>query len=136
LLIPKASSNQHISSTSPATLVLWRATGPQFLIRLPQCGEIQTAFDESRTTMFDIKFTEHAVEDLQVFTRSEQKWIVEMLEKQLIQDAASESEDRKRLNSDGQAQWEIRLGKARVFYDVDIDKKTVKVKAVGKKFFL
>jgi mRNA-degrading endonuclease RelE of RelBE toxin-antitoxin system len=31
------------------------------------------------------------------------------------------------------AEWEIRVGEARVFYDVDIQNATVKIEAVGKK---
>jgi mRNA-degrading endonuclease RelE of RelBE toxin-antitoxin system len=86
--------------------------------------------------MFDIKFTEHAIEDMEVFSMSERKWIVEALESQLTLDAARETKDRKRLQPDGIVEWAIRLGKVRVFYDVDIENETVKIKAVGKKFNL
>jgi mRNA-degrading endonuclease RelE of RelBE toxin-antitoxin system len=84
--------------------------------------------------MFDLKFTEQAVDDLQVFSRPDQKWILEACESQLTIDAATESADRKQLDDDGL--WEIRLAKIRIFYKVDIENKTVKIKAVGRKMLL
>ena len=86
--------------------------------------------------MFDIKFTKRAIEDLQVFPKAEQQWIVSNLESQLATDAILETEDRRRLHPNGPVEWEIRLGKVRVFYDVDIQNETVKIEAVGKKFFV
>jgi mRNA-degrading endonuclease RelE of RelBE toxin-antitoxin system len=84
--------------------------------------------------MFEIKFTDRALEDLEIFSKSEQKQILTGLESQLTTDAAQENDDRKRLHSDGLAEWEIRLGNVRVFYDVDIRTGTVKIEAVGKSF--
>ena len=86
--------------------------------------------------MFDIKFTQHAIEDLQAFPKSEQQWIVTTLESALTSDATLESEHRRRLHPNGPAEWEIRLGQIRVFYDVDVPTATVKIEAVGKKFFI
>jgi mRNA-degrading endonuclease RelE of RelBE toxin-antitoxin system len=87
--------------------------------------------------MFAIKFTQLAIEDLQVFPKAEQQWIVSSLESQLSLDAAVlETEDRRRLHPNGPVEWEIRLGKVRVFYDVDLQSGTVKIEAVGKKFFI
>ena len=86
--------------------------------------------------LFNIKFTDRAVEDLRVFPVSEQKWIVSALESQLASAAAEESDDRKRLRPDELAEWTIRLGDVRVFYDVDLTNQIVKIEAVGKKLFL
>jgi mRNA-degrading endonuclease RelE of RelBE toxin-antitoxin system len=86
--------------------------------------------------MFDIKFTQRAIEDLQVFPKAEQQWIVSTLESQLSMDAVRETEDRRRLHPKGPVEWEIRLGKVRVFYDVDLENETVKIEAVGKKFYV
>jgi mRNA-degrading endonuclease RelE of RelBE toxin-antitoxin system len=83
--------------------------------------------------MFEIKFTEGALDDLQVFTKDEQRRIVKALELELTLRPALESLDRRRLNPNGLAEWEIRVGEARVFYDVDIQNATVKIEAVGKK---
>ena len=71
-------------------------------------------------TMFTIKFAQRAIEDLQVFPAYEQKGIVAELESQLASDAAEESDDRSRLGPHEFAEWTIRLGDVRVFYDVDI----------------
>jgi mRNA-degrading endonuclease RelE of RelBE toxin-antitoxin system len=88
-----------------------------------------------KSRMFDIKFTDNALEDLEIFPKSEQKEILAGLESQLTLDAAQENEDRKRLHFNGVAEWEIRLGNdVRVFYDVDIQTGTVKIEAVGKRF--
>ena len=86
--------------------------------------------------MFDIKFTNCALEDLEVFPRSEQKWIVTALESKLKTAAAKESGDRKRLRATGAGRWEIRLGDVRVFYNVDTVNEMVKIEAIGRRFFL
>ncbi len=85
--------------------------------------------------MFKIKFTKLAIEDLRVFPAVEQKWVVAALESQLGSDAAEESDDRRRLRPHEPAEWTIRLGDVRVFYDVDVANQTVKIEAVGKKLF-
>ena len=86
--------------------------------------------------MFNIKFTDSAIEDLQVFAKFEQKQIVSAIESALSVDAAAETDDRQRLNPNGPAEWAIRLGQVRVFYDVDIDNRMVKIEAIGKAFFV
>lgn len=83
--------------------------------------------------MFNIRFTDHALDDLQTFSEAERRWIVTALESQLITNAAEESQDRKRLRPDMLAEWAVRLGQVRVFYDVDVHNRTVKVAAVGKR---
>jgi len=86
--------------------------------------------------MFEIKFTDEAVDDLQCFNKWEQKQIVMALETRLRLRPAVESTDIKRLNPKGAAEWEIRVGAARVFYDVNVRNSTVKIEAVGKKLSL
>jgi len=86
--------------------------------------------------VFDIRFTERAVEDLQDFSKSDQERILKDLESELIEDAAKESNDRKRLHPAGPVEWELRLGNVRIFYDVNLQNRTVKIEAVGKRFFI
>jgi len=86
--------------------------------------------------VFDIRFTERAVEDLQDFSKSDQERILKDLESELMQDAAAETKDRKRLQPQGPVEWELRLGNVRVFYDVNVENRIVKVEAVGKRFFV
>jgi len=96
---------------------------------------VGAALHTGENTMFEIKFTDDALEDLEIFPRSEQREILASLESQLTLDAAKENEDRRRLHFNGVAEWEIRLDNdVRVFYDVDIQTETVKIEAVGKRF--
>ena len=81
--------------------------------------------------MFDIKFTEGAIQDLRAFPLAKQKWIVTALELKLEWDAVNESQDRKRLRPQPAAEWAMRLGEVRVFYDVDVANRVVKVEALG-----
>src|SRR5262249_56553150 len=84
--------------------------------------------------MFSIEFTDGAIEDLGVFSKLEQRQILAAIEAQLTINPAQETADRKRLHTDGFAEWEIRIRKMRVFYDVQNG--TVKVLAIGKNFFI
>ena len=84
--------------------------------------------------MFDIKFTEGALEDLQAFSEFEQKRIVSALDSMLA-DAAQETENRKRLNPNGRAEWVMRIRKVRVFYDIDYGNSTVKIECIGRFFY-
>ena len=86
--------------------------------------------------MFNIQFTEHAVDDLQFFPAFEQKQILAEIESHLTVHAGQESENQKRLRPDGLAEWTIRLGGVRVFYDVDLANQIVKIEAVGRKMFI
>src|SRR5262245_41629454 len=84
--------------------------------------------------MFSIEFTDGAIEDLDVFSKFEQRQIVAAIETQLTMNPAQETADRKRLHTNGLAEWEIRIHEIRVFYDVQND--SVKVVAIGKNFFV
>jgi mRNA-degrading endonuclease RelE of RelBE toxin-antitoxin system len=84
--------------------------------------------------MFTIEFTDGAIEDLDVFNKFEQRRIVAAIEAQLTMNPAQETADRKRLHTNGLAEWEIRIRKIRVFYDVQNG--SVKVLAIGKNFFI
>ena len=81
--------------------------------------------------MFDIRFTEGALEDLQAFSEFEQRWIVSALDSALT-DAAQETGNRKRLNPNGLVEWVMRIGKIRVFYDIDYGNSTVKIECIGR----
>src|SRR5262249_35042619 len=74
-------------------------------------------------------------EDLHVFNALEQKQVLHAIEMQLTFDAARENEIRKRLQPLGPAEWEMRIGNVRVFYDVESASQTVKVESIGKTFF-
>jgi mRNA-degrading endonuclease RelE of RelBE toxin-antitoxin system len=86
--------------------------------------------------MFTIKFTADAVDDLQTFSRSEQRRILAVLESELTKDPAIESAQRKPLQVEGLSAWQVRFGFTRVFYAIDMTNHTVRIEAVGKRFSL
>ena len=85
--------------------------------------------------MFDIKFTKGALEDLQAFSEFEQRWIVSALDSALTDAAVQETENRKRLSPNGLVEWAMRIGKIRVFYDIDYGNSTVKIECIGRFFY-
>jgi mRNA-degrading endonuclease RelE of RelBE toxin-antitoxin system len=83
--------------------------------------------------MFRIEFTLEAVEDLGLLRKFDQQQIITAIESQLSHLAAQEKCNRKRLRPNRLAEWELRLGDFRVFYDFDQDNALVKIEAVGYK---
>ena len=83
--------------------------------------------------MYDIEYTLEAMEDLKGFRKYEQQLIADQIEEQLSYEPAHETRTRKRLRPNSVAEFELRITKFRVFYDVDENKKLVKIEAVGHK---
>lgn len=83
--------------------------------------------------MFEIKFTAEAIEDLRWFKKVDRKRIIAELESQLRYEPAAETRNRKRLRPNQLAEWELRIGRFRVFFDVDPENRLIKVEAVGYK---
>ena len=83
--------------------------------------------------MFRIELTPEAIEDLRLLRKYDQQQIVAAIESQLPDQAAQETRNRKRLRPNRLAEWELRVGDYRVFYDVDQDNAAVKIVAVGYK---
>lgn len=83
--------------------------------------------------MFQIKFTEDAIEDLRRFKKVERKQIVTELESGLTHEPAVETRDRKRLRPNQLAEWELRIDRFRVFFDIDQENRLIKIVAVGYK---
>jgi mRNA-degrading endonuclease RelE of RelBE toxin-antitoxin system len=83
--------------------------------------------------MFHIEFTPEAFDDLRSFRKYDQQQIVAAIENQLQYQATEETRNRKRLRPNQLAEWELRVGDFRVFYDVDPDATIVKIEAVGYK---
>jgi len=80
---------------------------------------------------FQIEFTPDAVDDVRSFRKHEQRQIIEAVERQLAHLPIEETRNRKKLRPNELAEWELRIGKFRVFYDVDTGAKRVKIEAVG-----
>ncbi len=83
--------------------------------------------------MFEITFTPKAVEDLRWFKKVERKKILAKLVSQLSYEPAIETRNRKRLRPNKLAEWELRLDRFRVFFDIDPKNRLIQVEAVGYK---
>ena len=83
--------------------------------------------------MFRIELTPEATADFRSFRRYDQEQIVGGIEGQLPHHATEPSRNRERLRPNRLAEWELRIGHFRVFYDVDLDKSLVKIEAIGYK---
>ncbi|MBA2692785.1 MAG: type II toxin-antitoxin system RelE/ParE family toxin [Rubrobacter sp.] len=80
--------------------------------------------------MFGIEFTPEALEDLRLLRAYDQRRIIESVEEQLRHQPTQETRNRKRLRPNELAEWELRIGGFRVFYDADEENALVKIEAV------
>lgn len=84
---------------------------------------------------FEINLTPTAAGHVRAFRKFEQQIILDAIEKQLRHEPTIETANRKRLGENELSDWELRVQRFRVFYDVvlDNDHQVVKIKAVGYK---
>ena len=80
-----------------------------------------------------IELTEDAKEDLYYYDAFERKIIVSGIREQLSDKPDVETRNRKPLRDNKLAPWEVRIGKYRVFYNLDETGKIVTVVSVGHK---
>lgn len=83
--------------------------------------------------MLEIEFTPEAEQDLKWFRKNEQNVILDGIEAQLRYEPTVETRNRKQLRPNQTAEWELRVGKFRVFYDVDDQMHIVSIEAIGLK---
>lgn len=81
--------------------------------------------------MFELAFTESAIDDLRYLSKTDQNLILDTVEQQLLQEPLTVTRNRKPLRPNDISTWELRIGQYRVFYDVDTENNVVTVKAVG-----
>ena len=81
--------------------------------------------------MYEIEFTPEAVEDLKALRKFEQEEVVDGIESQLRHEPTVETRNRKKLRPNNVAAWELRMGRFRVFYNVDQAVRIVSIEAVG-----
>ncbi len=81
--------------------------------------------------MYEIDFTPEAFEDLTLLRKFEQREIIERIESLLGHEPTIETRNRKRLRPNPVAGWELRIGRFRVFYNVDEALRVVSIEAVG-----
>ncbi|HJT31592.1 MAG TPA: type II toxin-antitoxin system RelE/ParE family toxin [Pirellulales bacterium] len=91
------------------------------------------ALEAGRPMPFVLEFTQSALDDLAHFRKYEQTLIVDQIEIQLSYEPAVQTRNRKPLEESELAEWELRIGDYRVFYDVNRAGASVKVKAIGYK---
>jgi len=83
--------------------------------------------------MFVIKFTDQAIADLKLLKKAERRSVMRELETKLIKEPTVETRNRKMLRPNQLAEWELRFGNFRIFYDVDQDDGLIKIQTVGYK---
>src|SRR2546426_351796 len=81
---------------------------------------------------FIIRLTDSAIDDLDWFPKKQRRMISDGIAEFLTYDADVETNRRKPLRPNRLATWELRIGKYRVFYDLE-EPNFVKVLAVGYK---
>jgi mRNA-degrading endonuclease RelE of RelBE toxin-antitoxin system len=81
--------------------------------------------------MYEIEFTPEALEDLKALRKFEQRDVIEGIESQLMHEPRKETRNRKKLRPNDVAERELRIGRFRVFYNVDDDARIVSIEAVG-----
>jgi mRNA-degrading endonuclease RelE of RelBE toxin-antitoxin system len=81
--------------------------------------------------VFTIELIPEAIDDLGLLRKFDQQQVVATIEEQLLNQATEETRNRKRLRPNQLAEWELRVGEFRVFYDVDSQAAVVKVVAIG-----
>ncbi len=84
---------------------------------------------------FKIKFTQTATNHIRALRKFEQQLILDAIEEQLVYEPHQETRNRKRLRYNNISDWELRVDKYRIFYDLVIteEKHIVKIKPVGHK---
>jgi len=83
--------------------------------------------------MFETRFVDSALEDLEFLKKLEQRYLVSMIEQHLSSEPATPTRKKKLLRPNDLSTWELRLGAFRVFYEVDPQAMIVWVKAIGRK---
>jgi mRNA-degrading endonuclease RelE of RelBE toxin-antitoxin system len=88
---------------------------------------------ETQMAQYQIELTEDAKVDLDSYSAYERKIIVSEIRVQLSYQPLVETKNRKPLRENPIASWELRVGRFRVFYEVDDAARIVTVVSVGHK---
>jgi mRNA-degrading endonuclease RelE of RelBE toxin-antitoxin system len=83
--------------------------------------------------MYEIEYTARAVEDLKCFKRHEQQQIVGGIDVQLRYEPTVETRNRKRMQPNSFATWELRIEEFRALYNVDEQVLIVEIEHIGEK---
>ena len=83
--------------------------------------------------MYEINLLPTAQEDLNALRKFQQKEVLDGIKTQLRYEPTVETRNRKRLDPNDLAEWELRVGKFRVFYNVETEALIVRIEAIGVK---
>jgi mRNA-degrading endonuclease RelE of RelBE toxin-antitoxin system len=83
--------------------------------------------------VFAIELTTPAKEHLRQFRKRDQRIIIEAIAVQLTHEPDQPTHQRKQLDENALAPWELRVGDIRIFYDVSRQEGNVVVLAIGEK---
>jgi mRNA-degrading endonuclease RelE of RelBE toxin-antitoxin system len=84
-------------------------------------------------SMYVIEFLPEAIDDLGSLRKFDQRRVVDEIEAQLVHEPNVETRNRKRLRPNALAEWELRVERFRVFFDVVTDTEIVRIVAIGYK---
>ncbi|UZQ53398.1 type II toxin-antitoxin system RelE/ParE family toxin [Trichothermofontia sichuanensis B231] len=83
--------------------------------------------------MYDIEFTQTALQDLRYFRKYEQNIVLDAIQTQLTYEPTLETENRFRRDPPEISEWELRIGKYRVLYNADSTVMIVRIERIGSK---
>ena len=81
--------------------------------------------------MYEIEYSFEALDDLYFFRKNEQQEVMDEIDTQLRHEPLVETRNRKQLRPNAVASWELRIGRFRVFYNVDEEMRYVSIEAIG-----
>jgi mRNA-degrading endonuclease RelE of RelBE toxin-antitoxin system len=82
---------------------------------------------------FEVEFTPEAIDDMRRLRKRERRAVFQGIEGQFRHEPLHETRNRRRLRPNQLAEWELRLGRLRVFFDIDQARRLIKIEAVGYK---
>ena len=83
---------------------------------------------------YQIEYTDAAIDHLNVLTTRQQRTVLDTVDEQLQYEPLVETRNRKPMEPNSLATWELRIGNLRVYYDVEENTvSVVYIQAVGVK---
>ena len=82
---------------------------------------------------YTLDMTEDANQDLSYYRAFERKIMTDEMAVQLVDQPDVETNNRRHLRDNPIARWELKVGKFRIFYEIDADTQVVTVISVGHK---
>jgi mRNA-degrading endonuclease RelE of RelBE toxin-antitoxin system len=81
--------------------------------------------------MYQIEFSDATKWDLKWFKKHEQKIILDGIDANLKYEPNVETRNRKQMRPNPVAEWELRIGKLRILYNVEETVKIVSIEVIG-----